>query len=345
MKLNIKKSPHLLYLDFIRVIAIIFVVIYHLVYHLNEFKFWPVAIYYINGINLGEDIGVSLFIFLSGMVLTYQNKNSFWNLNSLKRFYVKRLLRIWPLYILINTSVLAIFLIFGSQKLTFDPWGWSLTISGTGGYLSSFKVVNHWQYVGAWYLGFIIIMYLLFPALLSIYKKLRLKFIVICLAISIISSLILTGNNWFRFFTIRGMEFIWGIFFASLLQDNNNRTYLNIFLFSSLVFLISTFFPVNFPPIHIIKLLTIDLFFLSMAYLFCKKFSKKSSTATLIVFSAQISYAVFLIHHVVIINFLKVYTDVDHQFIIPLTASILLLIIILSWIMVKVENYLILKKI
>ncbi len=92
-----KDKPYFVGLDILRFFAAVAVFIWHL-----QEGFWlPVAKYTLNG-NLGN-LAVSFFFVLSGFLLSYllffehQEKNRI----NVKAFFMRRILRIWPLYFIV----------------------------------------------------------------------------------------------------------------------------------------------------------------------------------------------------------------------------------------------------
>lgn len=105
-------------LNGIRAIAAIAVVISHITLNLNEFDLNPHLFgTFLDGNPKGLSLagyGVSMFFVLSGFLITYllvvEKENM---LIDIKKFYIRRILRIWPLYYLYLSVVIAIILTFG----------------------------------------------------------------------------------------------------------------------------------------------------------------------------------------------------------------------------------------
>ena len=96
------KKPHIFFenLNGVRAAAAFLVVISHIEFHKPDF-----GLHRINGVNLFKlgKVGVIVFFTLSGFLITYlllAEKANF-NKVSIKDFYVRRMLRIWPLYFLL----------------------------------------------------------------------------------------------------------------------------------------------------------------------------------------------------------------------------------------------------
>jgi peptidoglycan/LPS O-acetylase OafA/YrhL len=129
-------------------VAIILIILSHLLYVCKEIHllwiFYP------------GFVGVDIFLFLSGYGLC----NS-WEKNSIKEFYVRRLRRILPMFLLFQ------FYVCINQYLTDMGISWfdafcnltSLSFWGIGGLLLE------------WYLSFLLYLYLLFPVFYNITRK------------------------------------------------------------------------------------------------------------------------------------------------------------------------------
>ena len=133
--------------------------------------------------NLG--IGVEIFFFISGFLITYillvekekHGKISFW------KFFVRRSLRIWPLYFLL----VALGPFITSWMKYGDPDYWSLTF-----FYANFEVIHsmQWQFPFAHYLSIALEeqYYLVWPPIMALVKRVRLPYIMIALiAVSIAS--------------------------------------------------------------------------------------------------------------------------------------------------------------
>jgi peptidoglycan/LPS O-acetylase OafA/YrhL len=98
------KPLHLAGLNGIRAIAALAVVVSHITLGLSEFRLDPSVLGTFNGKPKGLDLagfGVSIFFVLSGFLITYlllveKDKQPI----DVKKFYLRRILRIWPIYYL-----------------------------------------------------------------------------------------------------------------------------------------------------------------------------------------------------------------------------------------------------
>jgi peptidoglycan/LPS O-acetylase OafA/YrhL len=104
-----KKLKHLYFpnLNAVRAIAAIMVIIFHVELIKSEYN----RTNWVKYVQLGGDLGVILFFVLSGYLITYLllKEKEMTGFISLKDFYVRRILRIWPLYMLVVLLCLFVF--------------------------------------------------------------------------------------------------------------------------------------------------------------------------------------------------------------------------------------------
>ncbi len=162
------KRERLFYLDFVRAIAVILILFthYNAVYvfgvespqiHKCLFFEYPFGIY------IG-DLGVSLFLIISGAALMHVYNERI----DLKKFYIKRFIAIYPMfwiaYIVAVLPRLESFLRLDINKLRF-----LLTAIGLDGYFAEYGA--GFYVLGEWFLGFIVLFYIIFPLLRYLIKK------------------------------------------------------------------------------------------------------------------------------------------------------------------------------
>ena len=138
---------------FLMGVAMIMVIVYH-------FFCWVYNP--IGPLNIGY-VGVDIFLFLSGLGLSYS-----YEMNSITQFYKNRIKRIYPIYLI---SVLTTYLIFKSNWSNFDLFANIVTI----GLYTKGGVYRY-----DWYLESLFTLYILFP-LFYYYGKLKIKGVIILL--------------------------------------------------------------------------------------------------------------------------------------------------------------------
>ena len=175
------KKQRIFYLDFIRAIAVCLIVLTHFnaiyIYMWDEVALqkvvftWKIANLYIG------DFGVSLFLIISGAALMYTYEEHL----DIKEFYKKRFLSIFPMF------WFAYFIVFlHSFWLTkgidqgIPKQNILLSVIGMDGYLNG--LLPTFYKIGEWFLGFIIIFYIVFPIL----RKLIIEHPTITMVVSLI---------------------------------------------------------------------------------------------------------------------------------------------------------------
>ena len=127
-----KNNTHLFYVDVIKVLAALIIIMIHLnanaAFRNNEAPLLANLHYF--KVYLG-DIGVSLFIIISGLTLSLTNRENF----SIKKFFKKRILAIYPSF-WITYLFVAIITVFILNKTIGDGHYWKiiLTILGLDGF-------------------------------------------------------------------------------------------------------------------------------------------------------------------------------------------------------------------
>lgn len=165
------KKPRLFYLDLIRTVALISILVIHFNASVTGYFTLPHKIFTSTlpfGIYLG-DFGSTLFFIVSGASLCYTAPERF----DAKAFYKKRFRAVYPMFWLAWLLCFSIRFVTrpgyyaGAKTITLV-----LTVLG----LDNFAVAAGWvgqdfACVGEWFLGSILFLYLLFPILLYGYRK------------------------------------------------------------------------------------------------------------------------------------------------------------------------------
>lgn len=166
-------------LDYLRGLAALSIVIYHL-------SFWIFGESHPSSfLSKGGIYGVSIFYILSGLTLFIVYNKGFNTQEGLLSFYIKRIFRIYPLLIFATV----VYIIFASSdKTLFDIL---LNVTGLFGFIKPHGYIA----TGAWAIGNELVFYFLFPLLLIAAVKKRILFY-ICFCLSIIAGI------WFAFYGI-----------------------------------------------------------------------------------------------------------------------------------------------
>lgn len=224
-------------MDFIRTLSVVMIIAFHF-YIEAKAKGFTSRFDFILA-NLG-DFGVSFFIIISGGGLYLSTRNGI----SLLSFYKKRAITIYPSFYIAYIAV-SVFLYITMNRIVLkdDPLLMLFTFLGIDGFVSSnFKT---YYLVGEWFLGFILIIYLIYPLLLKLFTYN--KWITFASSI-IISFICFKLNNVINEFFIlwnktdtwnplvRLPEFIFGMLLFGFIL--NNKRYSTLMLSMSIVIII-----------------------------------------------------------------------------------------------------------
>lgn len=163
--LIIMKKERIDSFDFMRSITAWIIVIYHFACICNttpQYADFPFFYTHANGV-WGENTSVNIFFMLSGASLFYNHPHI--DLHSLKRYYFDRFKGIFPMFYMIW------FFLYYRQSTTLgnlfyngSPKTMLLTLFGMDGYLS-YRYPQNYYFIGEWFLGSLICLYLLYPVL------------------------------------------------------------------------------------------------------------------------------------------------------------------------------------
>ena len=164
--------------DGVRAIAVIWVIIFHLVFfHLGSFTGQALAIYtgtWTQWTSRG-DMGVDLFFVISGYLIGTILLREYHETGSIqiKRFYVRRFLRLIPVYIV--AMVIGLFFVHNIPReailMRFPPWMNADTIWANLLYVNNFLPINR-QYLGwCWSLAIEEQFYLLLPGFILLFWR------------------------------------------------------------------------------------------------------------------------------------------------------------------------------
>ena len=167
-------QKHILELDVLRVLAMLLVTTFHfgaqyVAENLPCFNFFCKTANYDFG-----NIAVTLFIALSGGLL-YKKYGAveFFEDGSFKEFYIKRFMTIYPpfwiLSLYIPLTMTRHFMADGNAFFMGHPLKLLLTIVGFDGYIRQYGV-DTYVFCGDWFVGAIVLLYLLFPLLAKCYR-------------------------------------------------------------------------------------------------------------------------------------------------------------------------------
>lgn len=289
--------------DFIRALCAVGIIVFHFSCEMGQNDLFHPFYSFANG-GWGE-IFVGIFFILSGATLYYNNSE----IKSLRTFYRKRIKSIYPMFY-IAYLVFYIWSAVATRNPFYagNPLKLLLSAAGIDGYFQ-YRMVNYYQ-VGEWFLGAIIMLYVLYPLLLKVFKKSALLLTLICTALY---GLVFIPNFWtipssFNFFACL-ISFELGMLLMKYKEKWYDHTI--IFVISTIASLVLIFIPIeNIPNNLLCHILPVTLF-ISLSYLGALLMKVKMFQ---IVFSelSLISFAVFLLQHKVINMMLRVYSPTNN---------------------------------
>ncbi|MFY0598775.1 MAG: acyltransferase [Cyclobacteriaceae bacterium] len=173
---SIKYFPGLNALRFIAASLVIF-------HHVEQYKYW-IDMPSLWGTSIIDSMGhksVSFFFVLSGFLITYlllceREKKGFIHLG---RFYLRRALRIWPLYFLIVLMALMVVPLFASDMFDVKPYELPVVLSFVLFLPNLLRIVMP-RVIGAnqlWSVGIEEQFYLIWPVLVGLFAKRMLPFL------------------------------------------------------------------------------------------------------------------------------------------------------------------------
>ena len=157
-------------LDVLRILAMLFVITYHFGCEYTAAGLPFFNLFYLTPNYDFGNIAVTIFIALSGGLL-YKKYGA---IQEIKPFYLKRAKAIYPpfwiLSLYIPLSIIRHLMTDGNAFSTGNPLTLLLTIVGFDGYFKIYGI-NTYAFCGDWFVGAIVLLYLLYPLLAKCYKK------------------------------------------------------------------------------------------------------------------------------------------------------------------------------
>lgn len=277
-------------IDFIRSLCAIGIIIFHFYCGTDE-NLTKLFYEFANG-SFGNTI-VNIFFIISGAMLYYNNPK----IDSIKRFYYKRFKSIFPMFYLTFCFFYLIWSIY-SQNFLYggNPVKLLLTLFGVDGYFL-YLGPNYYQ-IGEWFLGAIVILYAIYPLLLWIFNKstfLATAIVIILYGIVFVPNLFKINIGCNLFSCLISFEV------GMLLMKYNQIWKKNMIIFMTSLFLsiVILFVKMNFIHENIFNHLLALCSFFFLSYLGDYIMHNKIWNAVFL-FISKISFAVFLLQHIVI---------------------------------------------
>jgi peptidoglycan/LPS O-acetylase OafA/YrhL len=299
------KGTYFKELDGVRAIAALMVMFFHFFQGIGPGNS---SLNLIKSISVFGQTGVSLFFVLSGFLITRILLQTKADRNYFSNFYLRRALRIFPLYYLFLVIYyfiipLAVHTNIPDFRLQFYYWI----------YLQNIAVTFNWQSVGPghfWSLAVEEHFYFIWPLLIYYLNRKKIKLAVISvIGISIVARILLLENNYSVFyFTLTRMdELALGAFLALLEQENklvraNAKKFLLLLIVmvipSTVIWTIYT--GQNNTVIQVLKFLLLGVSYFSLiGFITCtdkRHWSKKLLTLPAFTYTGKISYGLYVYH-------------------------------------------------
>jgi len=176
-------KKRLLFIDILKIIGIGCVLFWHLFFNTYHLV-WFLPLY--GMLHLGG-LGVILFLIASGAALTY-NQYNFNDVKNILIFYYKRLVRVYPAMWL---STLFTFLLLPSS---FQNIHYIKLLEELTGFYYYFNKTTPIINSSIWFIGLIIILYILYPLLYNIIRKYRYYGFIVIFIISMATHIYLYNN-------------------------------------------------------------------------------------------------------------------------------------------------------
>lgn len=319
------KKERLFYLDFVRAIAVISIIITHFnaryLYLSPPMPEKAVLTTTVSNIYIGS-WGVSLFFIISGAALMYVYQERI----EIKNFYRKRFLSIYPMFWI--AYIIAFFYLFYTNKMIpgsgAPKINFIYTILGMDGMVAAY--IPTYYILGEWFLGAIILMYILFPLLrIGVKKQPIMTFgislliyglIIICIKDINVSIIILT----------RLPEILFGMLYAQSGKKINWKMAV-----SAMIILVgNSIIKPSFPEAIQTTYVGIASFVLLVYLSYWFKFKICHYLCNII---SKYSYAIFLVHHVIISEMMMTFdlTNISRGYSYVLFAVICLVIAVIAW--------------
>lgn len=297
------------FMNLLRALSMFSIVFYHMVFTLYLYgirQHDSIKFMFSNANIHIAKIGVSLFFILSGCGLMLSSDNDSF---SVKEFFKKRFVKILIPFYVVYFFCLIFHIVAGHLTLPhpfeerhLKPYSFLFTVFGMDAYVDSFKIPTCSLGIGEWFLGCLVLMYVLFPILrICMIKRPYMTFGLATLYYALMIAKyydfkFISTVPMFTNFPIKIYDFIIGMFIARILH--------RLPKWSSLIGLLVTVFfvvyPKELPGIDsyqiVIQSVAVFLTFYGLETFLVKKDKFNLVVSKL----CEYSYEYFLLHHTVI---------------------------------------------
>lgn len=272
-------------------------------------------------------LGVSLFFIISGVTLYYNYGDNF----NIKQFMKKRFLGIYPTF-WCSYALVFLILFWKYKQIWFGDipkWRFGLTVLGMDGYFR--YLGDNFYLIGEWFLGCIIIFYLLFPILRICVNKFPVPVVVTAVILYVLTAVFNPFKVGMSYnIIIRLCDFLFGMLWAKYMRDRKVNG--KAFLLCMFCLIICSLIRVPGISIFCITIFGQALF-VALVFLFERI---DFSQVYIIQLTGKYSYEIFLLHHVCI----NLYVGYFRNHVYSLLEGIILLsgVLVLIYIVVAMEK-------
>lgn len=295
------RKKKFLFIDVVKAVAILMIIYFHFISTGNAMdsftrENFPYPVGTANS-NIAT-LGVGLFFLSSGATLMLSSSRHF----SIKEYYKKRVIRIYlPFYL--TYSIFYLFLKLTTTSTVFadsiPKWHFLYTILGADGYAAIYGIQTfHLLSIGEWFLGCILLMYLIFPLLRAALNKNRNCAMILFTFVYMIIALKYRGSvPSYQFFFLRLYDFIMGMYLIMGIRRRNAKIWIPAFLVIALILGYPAVLPVPFVLVDTLLSAAIFIFLEQMEGLLVRmpKFIRGK-----IVWISAYSLELFLVQHAVL---------------------------------------------
>lgn len=290
--------------DFLRALAIISIVFYHLRYVLpNSLVFGNPFIY-----GLLREMGLGIFSFASGYLISYNNPE-FLSFEDIKKFYKKRIIRIFPLYWLAIACVIVAYFVFATisnfQKIFSFFYTGIFDQSTLIIYILDLQIFTNPTRSVFWYVSFILLCYACYPLIKKLTKSDEQLLLVSLLIMGVFGLLRIFFNLVDDRFFIYFLLFIGGIIVNNrkVLETPFSKKKEVLLVILTGILILTNYLYFNNTFIKIVSLNLAIIFFCILLVLLLRRKALTGFTTRFeytITFIAFGSYAVYLFHGLIL---------------------------------------------
>lgn len=302
------QKKRVVYLDLIRIVCFLLVTSFHFAEIADYFNIKASMGHYrgIRTIDMGwGSVAVSCFFMVSGAALIYRYRENF----SLKEYYKKRFFGLYPLFWLAYLFAFLEFFYHFKNMPAVPRANILLSVIGIDGYFNEW--IPTFYMIGEWFLGMLIVLYLLFP----LYRIVMCKCKYILPVVFFIAWAVLIYHNPFPIVIeknpiVCSMYFVLGILIEMLRESPGRPVRIGrriaaaagVVLFTTICVMDVFGYPYPFNPYHVSFILPVSLY---LALMEAGEWVRSERIRALVSTIGKHSYAYYLIHHVFLFRYLE----------------------------------------